>query len=332
VCCHKNPVSIENTPQSNFQYLWNEFDANYSFFVLKKINWDSLYSVYYPQVNSETTDFDLFQILSSLLSNLKDGHAILETPLGKYSYHDWYSNYPRNFLGTNTIQQKLLSPLQSQANGYLKYGFFPDSIGYLYIGPYLLGESKDWDEGIERIVDSFTNTKAAIIDIRNNRGGNDALGQIICGRLTSTKRIYSYIKVRNGPSHTDFTDFYPLEIEPIGNKRYSKPIIVLTNRSCFSSAEGTILMFKSLPNVTVMGDTTGGGSANPAIKKMPNSWEFRVSRWIQYTANKSVFEGKGIAPDRVVSISAEDSSNGYDRILDSAHSYLQKIVHSGATP
>jgi len=77
-------------------------------------------------------------------------------------------------------------------------------------------------------------------------------------------------------------------------------------------------MFKALPNVTVIGDTTGGGSANPITLTLPNGWSYRVSRWIQYTAQKTIFEGTGLPPDIPLWITSADSSAGRDVILERA--------------
>jgi len=83
-------------------------------------------------------------------------------------------------------------------------------------------------------------------------------------------------------------------------------------------------MFRVLPNVTIIGDTTGGGSANPISLQLPNGWSYRVSRWIQYTADKQIFEGKGIAPDLQVTITTKDSLAGRDVILEKAIDFLQQ--------
>ena len=81
-------------------------------------------------------------------------------------------------------------------------------------------------------------------------------------------------------------------------------------------------MFRSIPTVTVIGDTTGGGSANPITLQLPNGWSYRVARWIQYAADKKVFEGKGLAPNIPVWISKADSLGGKDVILERAIKFL----------
>jgi hypothetical protein len=311
-----------SSPETNFETLWKEFDTRYSFFEIKKINWDSLHTVYRAQVTSTTTDAQLFQIMSSLLSNLKDGHVSLTTSVGTYAYTGWYSQYPTNFLSTTAVARYFSADYGTTAGGYLRYAKIADSIGYLYIGPTLSGDQTLWTQAIDAIINTLKDCKGIIVDIRNNGGGNDALGNIVAGRFADQQRVYSYVRWRNGPSHFDFTEYQAATIQPQGPRQFTKPVAFLTNRHCFSSAEGTTLMMKALPNVTLIGDTTGGGSANPIALTLPNGWSYRVSRWIQYTAQKTVFEGTGLPPDIPLWISPADSVAGRDAILERAIQFL----------
>lgn len=316
------PFSTEFSPEVNFERIWKEFDLRYSFFEVKKINWDSVYSVYRPQVKSNTLGGELFQIMSSMLSILKDGHVNLYTPYGTFAYSDWHTKYPKNFISAEAVTKYLSRDYGTLAQGYLRYGKINDSIGYIYVGPNLMGSNTEWTKAIDQIIDSLKNTKGIIIDIRNNGGGSDGLGMIIASRFYDRQRTYSYISWRSGPKHTDFTQISPSAVQPAGKQQYLKPVALLTNRHCFSAAEGTILMFRVLPNVTTIGDTTGGGSGNPITLMLPNGWSYRLSRWIQYTADKEVFEGRGLPPKIPVSISEADFNAGKDAILEYAVSYL----------
>lgn len=316
-------LKAPNFREVNFEILWREFNARYSFFDVKGVNWDSLYTVYRPQVTAQTADFQLFPILSSLLDHLKDPHVNLSGSYGSYVYTGWYTDHPANFPGTSTTLRYLSTDLGYVASGYMRFGKIGTDIGYVYVGPQLYGDGVGWTQGIDAIVDALAGTKGIIIDLRGNTGGNDALGSIVAGRFADQQRTYSYIRWRNGPLHGDFTDFQPLTIQPQGPRQYTKPVAVLTNRRCLSSTEGTVLMFRALPHVTIIGDTTGGASGNPITLTLPNGWSYRVPRWIQYTAEKSVFEGRGIAPDIPVWITPADSAAGKDTILEKALQYLQ---------
>jgi len=310
------------SPVYNFDTLWKEFDTRYSFFAVKKINWDSLYTFYRAKINENTSSQDLFNVMASMLSQLKDAHVSLTSPVGSYSYN-YYSKYPANFISTNAITPYLSKDYGTTADGMIRFGKIENTLGYIYVGPSLTASSSSTISTIDMIIDSLKNMKGIIVDIRNNVGGNDALGNIIASRFADATRIYSYSQFRNGPKHTDFTELVSHTIAPAGKAQFLKPVALLTNRRDISSAEGTILMFRVLPSVTTIGDTTGGGSANPIALTLPNSWSYRVSRWIQYTAEKEVFENKGLAPNIVCQISQTDFNNGKDAILEKAIQYIK---------
>lgn len=315
------PFKPDFSPEVNFEEIWKEFDARYSFFTVKKINWDSVYSFYRPQVKSNTTDGELFQIMSNMLRTFKDGHVNLYTPLGTFAYSDWYTKHPQNFISSSAITKYLSKDYGTLVSGNMRYGKIND-LGYIYIGPNLVGSDADWTKAMDKVMDSLKNTKGIVIDIRNNGGGSDGLGMIVASRFCDRQRIYSYTSWRLGPKHNDLTIPAAQTITPASRQLYLKPVALLTNRRCFSAAEGTILMFRVLPNVTTIGDTTGGGSGNPVTLLLPNGWSYRLSRWIQYTADMEVFEGTGLAPKIPVGISQEDLNAGKDAILEYAVSYL----------
>ena len=63
--------------EKNFEYLWKTFDMNYAIFDAKKVDWQAIYKVYRSQVTPETTDDELFNILSNMLGHLNDNHVRL---------------------------------------------------------------------------------------------------------------------------------------------------------------------------------------------------------------------------------------------------------------
>ena len=313
------------SPELNFETLWREFDTRYSFFGIKRINWDSLYAVYRPQVSATTGDPSLFQIMSSMLENLKDGHVNLITPFASYGYRGWYTRYPANFLGISLLASRyLVADYGTTAEGYMRFGRISNDVGYLYIGPNFSGNATPWALGIDAVIDSLREMRGIVVDIRNNGGGNDALSKIVASRFADQTRVFSYVRWRNpGQDHNDFTDYQPLTLGPLGVRQFLKPVALLTNRRTFSSAEETVLMMHAFPNVTVVGDATGGGSGNPIILQLPNGWTYWVPRWIMYTAEKRVYEGIGLAPDIPLWITPSDSTAGRDAILEKALQHLR---------
>ncbi|MEQ9147001.1 MAG: hypothetical protein RLP13_01915, partial [Cytophagales bacterium] len=85
-----------NNPTTNFEILWKRMDERYSFFDYKKINWDSVYQVYRPQVDDNMTPQELFDVMEAMLNTLKDAHVNLRSDFD-VSFYNYHKNAPSNF-------------------------------------------------------------------------------------------------------------------------------------------------------------------------------------------------------------------------------------------
>jgi hypothetical protein len=313
----------DQSPVANFEALWSEFNDRYSFFELKNINWDSLHVVYKARVSSTTSGTELFGIISSMLENLRDGHVNLSTPFGRYNYLTGHSIYHVNFLGTAAINRYTVSSLVPYAGGAMYFGRIGSDIGYLYIGPTLFGDQLAWEKAIDAVIDSCSSLQRMVVDIRGNMGGNDLLASAVASRFADGEHIFSYVRWKNGPVRGAFTAPQATVIQMAGAAQFRGRVALLTNRQVFSSAEEFVLMMRVLPSVTVIGDRTGGGSGNPIVLLLPNTWQYSVSRWIQYTPAMETFEEVGLSPAIPAEISPADSINGRDAVLEKAIDYLR---------
>ena len=326
-CTKFVPSEPENSPIRNFDLLWNEFDAYYSSFTIKNIDWDSLYKVYRPQVTDNDTDIQLFNIIAAMLSNLNDGHVALVAPFNAvFSNEKQKSSRPENFNLDNILNNYFSGPYQVAGNNRFIFGHMKSDteIGYIYISSF---EDVDyarvdkWVAEIDKVIKILSGTKGIIIDIRDNGRGDSFNSDAIADRFTSTKNLYGYDFSRNGPSHNDFSRPYPLYIIPSGNT-YSNPVALLTNRSTASASERFLLAMKTIPNVIVIGDTTEGALPHALPRELPNGWSYRVTVGVVNDANNRNYEGIGIAPDSLVVISSHEIEMGIDPIIDKAISML----------
>ena len=78
---------------------------------------------------------------------------------------------------------------------------------------------------------------------------------------------------------------------------------------------------KCMPQVTVVGDRTGGGSGLPFTASLPNGWTVRFSACPTYDANHNQTEF-GIDPDYNVALTDEDFNKGKDTIIEHARTLL----------
>ena len=108
-----------------------------------------------------------------------------------------------------------------------------------------------------------------------------------------------------------------LQIQPSGYVKYYKPVVILINGASFSCAELLPDLMKQLPNVTTVGDTTGGGGGSTKFFSLPSGKRVRIP-YAYFTQSKDgkMVEWNGIIPDVVVQQTAADVANGVDRQLE----------------
>lgn len=309
-------MRFDNDPRSNFDALWKIIDENYCFFEYKQIDWDAVYRKYGARVKSDMGNYALFELMSEMLSELKDGHVNLIASHDMSRYWNWSEDYPSNF--DADIQKKYLGRDYSIAGGMF-YKILEDNVGYIYYGSF----SNDVGDGnMSQILSQMSICKGIIIDVRNNGGGSLTNVERIASRFFNEKTLVGYISHKIGKGHNDFSDFYPKYINSHDKIRYQKPVMVLTNRSCYSATNDFVNAMKHAPNATIVGDKTGGGSGLPFSSELPNGWSVRFSASPMYDANKQHIEF-GIDPDVQVSMTDSDKSKGKDTIIEKARELIQ---------
>ena len=125
-----------------------------------------------------------------------------------------------------------------------------------------------------------------IFDIRDNGGGMLSNADRIASRFLEEKILTGYIQHKTGKGHDDFSEPYPLYLSPSERIRWLRPVVVLTNRHCYSAANDFVQKVRMMPYVTTMGDRTGGGSGFPFNSELPNGWGVRFSASPMLDVNK----------------------------------------------
>jgi hypothetical protein len=176
----------------------------------------------------------------------------------------------------------------------------------------------------------FQNLKALIIDIRFNEGGLDFLGLRLASRLTDQRRLGHSKQARFG-GYDEYTELHHRYFEPAGVQFLNKPVMLLTSGNTFSAAEAQTLTLKGLPNVTLIGEVTGGGLSDILIRYLPNGWIFSLSNERYFSREGIDYEQKGIPPDIEV-IANEDSLNAdVDNILSRALREIETLTRVSST-
>lgn len=312
----------DNTPQGNFEALWKIIDTKYCFLDYKNkeygLDWNEVYHRYSNRLTDNMNKKELFQVLSEMLEELRDGHVNLVAYHETSQYREWYDNYPANF--SDSIQRNYLGRDYITASG-LKYQILEDNIGYIYYGSFSssLGESS-----LDEILNELSICDGLIVDVRNNGGGMLTLSERLAARFTNEKILTGYLSYKTGPGHSDFSTPEPTYVTPATNRvRWQKNVAVLTNRRSYSSTNDFVGKMKEMPKAIIIGDKTGGGSGLPFSSELPNGWSVRFSASPMYDTEMNHMEF-GIEPDIKVDMSSEDMQKGMDTIIETARKYLRE--------
>jgi C-terminal processing protease CtpA/Prc len=236
---------------------------------------------------------------------------------GTTYYWDWNLNHPLNF--SDSLQRNYLGNDFRYTNG-IKYTVLPDEVAYMYVESFENGLNSN---NLSIMLRNMSTAKGLILDIRNNGGGQLTSAEKLAGHFVRTKTLCGYIQHKTGKGHNDFSSPEKLYIEPNG-VIWKKPVVVLTNRAVYSSANHFVMLVKPLPQVVVIGDKTGGGSGLPLNSTLPNGWTVRFS-----ACPILDIEGKhtefGIAPHEEVQITSADWNNGRNTIIERAIELINSL-------
>jgi hypothetical protein len=305
---------------AQFDAVWPRYDAMYPYFDYKRVNWDSLRAVFRPRAAAATSEQEVANVVRDMLGQLRDVHAWLVSPNGSSvatfsptAFVNWRSDVWQKYIRVYAWQQQATN---------LGYGRI-EGIPYVAIGAW---NTTQFNAGtVDAMLEQFKDAPAMVIDVRMNGGGNSALADSVAARFFDADHVATYVRFRNGPLHSDFGPLQASHVSPRGSWQFRKPVLLLVGRGCFSSNEEFIAAMSQLSNVTIAGDTTGGGSGNPALFDLGEGWQYSVPRWIEYTAAMQVVEWNGLAPGVVVRVTAADFDGGIDPVLEYAAKWAATV-------
>lgn len=317
--CIREDVS-GNTPEANFESLWKIIDEQYCFLDYKRqeygLDWNQVHETYAKRITPSMGWEALFEVLSEMVAELRDGHVNLTSSLASSQYRQWFDSYPRNF--SDSIQSIYLKKDYNQSSG-LTYQILENNIGYIYCSSFSNGIG---DGNLDQTLNRLAICDGLIIDVRNNGGGNLTTAQKLAARFTNQKTLVGYMTHKTGKGHSDFSNPYPVYIEPSNGIRWQKRAVVLTNRRSFSATNDFVNSMKQFPLITIVGDKTGGGSGLPFTSEIPCGWSIRFSASPMLDPQMNQIEF-GINPDVKVDMTSEDMQKGKDTMIEIACKLLK---------
>jgi hypothetical protein len=176
-----------------------------------------------------------------------------------------------------------------------KYGFDSvsisrENIGYLHLSE--INISRKSLAALYAVMKTVADTRALIIDLRNNGGGGSDIGAVLESFFLPEKTPLITFISRTGEQSTDST------VSWLKEKRYDRPVFILINNRTASAAEAFAFSMKKTGRATVIGQPSAGAANMNAwfsvnehifisVSEMAPVWHGTTDTW----------ERQGIQPD-----------------------------------
>ena len=316
--CEKALMEKETSddPIATFDYLWNKVDQQYSFFDVKNVDWEGVYDTYRPMVSENISDDSLFRVMAAMLNTLNDGHTNLISPFDVSHNEEVYRKmYENKNIDGDVVVLNYLTVNYHTTGGFAHNAIRDGKIAYLRYSSFTNAIS---DADLDYLVDCYSNTQGMIIDLRQNGGGNVDNIWNLMKFLPSGERDLYQTQIKNGPGHDEFSELKTVKQPQYEGKTYPHPVVVLTDRGSYSATSFFSLCVKTnFSNVTVVGDTTGGGLGLPNGGELPNGWSYRFSITRTLDMNGQNWEN-GMPPDVTVILDPAQTALGVDNVIEEA--------------
>lgn len=263
----------QEDPFESFDYLWEQVDRRYSFFKVKDIDWNAKRQHYRSQIYHGISQDSLFRVMGNMMSELRDDHANLRSSFNVSAFRvrlDGPDNYDRRIVEDNYIGRDyyvsgpfIHNWISNGEIGYVRFAAFTGTVDNV---------------NLNFVLSRYRKAKGLILDLRENGGGsiNDMYG--ILARLVDENNLVFKSRIRNGEAHDDFSPLENAIVQPYDGPRFTqRPVMMLVDRGTYSAGSFTALASIALPNVKLVGDTTGGGLGLPNGGYLPNGWFYRFS-------------------------------------------------------
>lgn len=214
--------------------------------------------------------------------------------------------------------------IQYQQPTVFEYKVIKKNIGYLKIKNFQPRQFKT--EEFDSIYAKILNTKALIIDIRDNGGGNSGNADYIIrhlsdkpvkrGKWNSPMYIATHASWKMPPEsyYKESEDLIPVQDKQI----YTKPTVLLVNAGTFSSAENFSAAYRNMGTGTIIGTPTGGSTGNPISIDLGFGMYCNICTRNETLADGTEFIGVGIIPDIHVEETEEMYTKGKDTVIEKA--------------
>lgn len=129
----------------------------------------------------------------------------------------------------------------------------------------------------------------------------------------------------------EFSGWHAMVVSPAdrsGVNYRGRPVVVIMDSGCFSATDVFLSALKGLPNVMLIGEASGGGSARAQVVELPSSGlRVRFASMASFQASGELFDGRGVQPDVTVHPEPEYYlSGGFDTVLARGLSLIKSLL------
>lgn len=314
----RSPIDQKSLNERSFDELVEALKNSYSYLDRTGTDWTKRFAKHRDKIVAANSTSEWAELVAKMLRPAKDPHLWMKVNGGPKA------TYQRKYQGNFRLEsvEKVLGKLTKHDNEFYS-ARTDDDIGYLVIGSWT-GDRDARVASIEKQLESFADTKALIVDVRPNGGGDELMARAIAQWFVKGENIYSKNAYRDAAQPGGFGQVFDRVVK--GNdepKVYKKRVAVLMGPANLSSCESFLLMMQQGPRVKTFGDTTGGSSGNPKLHTLPNGVEMYIPSWKDMLPDGTVLEGKGVEPDVRVKTKMSDFEDG-DPVLTAALKALRK--------
>ena len=199
--------------------------------------------------------------------------------------------------------------LESRNCGFVKVEQLEGNVGYvrfdMFADPDICGPTAS------AAMSFLANTRALIIDLRDNGGGSPKMVAYIASYLFGARTHLNDLWNRKSG---ETKEYWTLDSIPGPRYGADKPVYVLTSKRTFSGAEEFTYDLKSLKRATIVGETTGGGAHTVSGHRLDEHFMIGVpnARAINPMTHTN-WEGVGVEPD--VKVLAKDALAAAEKLV-----------------
>ena len=310
-------VSVADNKEA-IRELRRAIEENYSYYKLRKVDWDDLFSKYGPRMRRAKTAHKFAQNAANLLAHAKDLHVWVK--IDGESIGGFQRNIARNY---NRRVLENIVPNWQKRSAAVYTGQFADGIGYILIDSW----SRERAEALEQAyvaIWELSEASGLIIDIRPNSGGAEPLARQFAGCFVDKPVMYAKHVYRSVDQPGGFGKVQKRMLQPNRRRpKYRGKVAVLTGAANMSSCEAFLLMMKQVPGCKLVGDRSYGSSGNPKPTDLGNGVTVWLPSWKALRPDGTCFESQGIKPDILVE-ATESQLRKDDPVLEIALKLLRK--------